>query len=114
MIIRVDQITESPKKVRFAESIEQLNQATDLVRDYRFPGSVDVEVVFYRSGRELFFEGSFGGKLEGNCGRCLKSYSFTLEKNFSFVLTPDPFLTRTKELNREEMGLSFYAEQEIN
>ena len=114
MIILVDQITESPKKIRFAESIEQLNQATDLVRDYRFPDFMDVDVVFYRSGRELFFEGSFRGRLEGNCGRCLKGYSFALEKKFSFVLTPDPFSARTKELNRNELGLSFYTGQEID
>lgn len=114
MIIPIDQITEWPKKIRFAENIEELNQATEPVRDYRFPDSLDVALVFYRSGRELFFEGWFKGRLEGSCGRCLKSYSFALEKDFSFVLTPGPFSARTKELNRDEMGWSVYAGQEIN
>ncbi|MBI2358229.1 MAG: DUF177 domain-containing protein [Deltaproteobacteria bacterium] len=114
MIILVDQITESPKKVRFAESMEELNRVTELARDYRFPDSVDVDLIFYRSGSEIVFEGRFGGRLQGNCGRCLKSYFFALEKRFSFVLTPEPFSGRSKELNRDELGLSFYSGQEIN
>ena len=114
MIIPVEQITESPKKLRFTESIEELNHAMDLVRDYRFPEFVDVDLVYYRSGRELFFEGWFGAWVEGHCGRCLKSYSFALKKNFTFVLTPDPLSRKSGELSQDEMGLSFYASKEIN
>lgn len=114
MIIQVDQITESPKKIRFAETIGELNSSDDLVRDFRFPEVVNVDVAYYRSGRELFFEGWVGGRIEGHCSRCLKSYSFELENKFNFVLTPDPFSAKSKELNRDEMGLSFYASKEIN
>jgi uncharacterized protein len=114
MIIHVERITESPKKIRFAESVEELNRTPDLVRDYRFYDSVDVDMVYYRSGRDLFFEGWFGSRVEGLCGRCLKTYLFTLEKKFAFVLTPDPISGKSKELNRDELGLSFYAAEEIN
>ena len=116
MKISVDRITESPKEISFAEGSEDLNliYSEDEARDFRFPPYLDVNLVYYRSGRELFFHGQIGGIIEGCCSRCLKSYSFPLEKKFDFVLTPDPFLGKTKGLNREEMGLSFYAAEEIN
>ena len=116
MKILVNQITESPKDLTFTEGIEELNllYGEERVRDFRFPPLVDVRLAYYRSGRELFFHGSIGGTIEGYCSRCLKSYSFPLEKEVDFVLTPDPSSVKSKELNRDEVGLSFYSEEEIN
>lgn len=116
MKIAVDQITESPKELSFAENIEELNliYAEGQVRDFRFPPSIDVDLSYYRSGRELFFHGSLRGTIEGNCSRCLKSYAFAIEKEFGFVLTPEPLPAKNKELSRDELGLSFYKADEIN
>lgn len=116
MKISVDRITESPEEINFAESIQDLNliYGENGVRDFRFPPCLDVNLIYYRSGRELFFHGQLGGIIEGCCSRCLKRHSFPLEKKFDFVLTPDPVSTKNKELNRDEMGLSFYAAEEIN
>lgn len=116
MKIPVWQITESPKETNFSENIEDLNQiyARGMVRDYHFPPFLDVNVTYYRAGRELYFQGWLGGNIEGRCSRCLKSYGFPLKKNFDFVLTPDPLSAKSKELNRDEMGLSYYAAEEIN
>ena len=116
MKISVDSITESPKEIKFAERIDELNlvYGEEGVRDFRFPPFLDVNLVYYRSGRELFFHGRLGGVIEGCCSRCLKKYTFSLEKDFDFVLTPDPFSAKNKELNRDELGLSFYAAEEVN
>lgn len=116
MKLAVDQITESPKDLRFAEHIEELNliYAEGQVRDFRFPPSIDVDLSYYRSGRELFFHGLLRGLIEGNCSRCLNSYAFPIEKEFGFVLTPEPLPAKSKELSRDEMGLSFYKADEIN
>lgn len=116
MRVSVDKITETPKEISFAEGVEELNRIyrEGEARDFRFPSSLDVNLVYYRSGQELFFSGSFGGTIEGYCSRCLKIYSFPLEKRFDFVLTPKPLATKGKELNREEMGLSFYGAEEID
>ena len=116
MKISVDSIAESPKNITFAEGVEELNliYGEDKARDFRFPPSLEVNLVYYRSGRELFFQGWLGGGIEGRCSRCLKSYSFPLEKQFDFVLTPEPVSAKNKELNRDEIGLSFYAAEEIN
>ena len=116
MKIAVDQITESPKDLKFAENIEELNliYAEGQVRDFRFPPSIDVDLNCYRSGRELFFHGSLRGTIEGNCSRCLKSHAFPIEKEFRFVLTPEPTPAKSKKLSCDEIGLSFYGADEIN
>lgn len=116
MKIPVREITESPKEAKFSENIADLNQLykEGAVQDFHFPAFLDVNVAYYRAGRELFFQGSLGGSIEGRCSRCLRSYRFKLEKNFDFVLTPDPVSAKSRELNRDEMGLSFYATEEIN
>jgi uncharacterized protein len=116
MRIAVDQITESPKDLRFAEKIEELNQIykEGQVRDFRFPPYIDVDLVYYRSGQELFFHGSLEGMIEGYCSRCLKSYAFPIKKEFGFVLTPEPLPAKNKELSRDELGLSFYRADEID
>jgi len=115
MKIIVSQIAESPKELSFAEGAEELNRLYgEDAGDFNFPQPLDVRVVYYRSGPELFFQGRIGGTIEGYCSRCLKSYSFPLTKEFEFVLTPDTGLPKTKGLNQDELGLSFYSEKEIN
>ncbi|MFQ5902222.1 MAG: DUF177 domain-containing protein [Candidatus Binatia bacterium] len=116
MKIAVSEITQSPKDISFSERIEELNliYPEDKIKDFRFPPFLEVKFVYYRSGQEIFFQGWFGGTMEGCCARCLKSYSFPIEKKFDFVLTPDPLSGKSKELNRDEMGVSFYASEEIN
>lgn len=116
MKISVDAITEVPKDLSFSEEIDDLNliYKESEVRDFNFPPFLDVKLVFYRSGRDIFFSGRLGTTLHGHCSRCLKSYPFSLEKAFDFILTPEPLPAKSKELNRDEMGLSFYSGEEIN
>ena len=117
MKILVDHITECPKTVNFAERVAELNQVyTEHAHaEFRFPPSVDVDLVFYRSGREILLHGSFRGVIEGHCSRCLEVYSFAVEKKFDLVLLPNPTETDKKRaLSQEEMGVSFYQGAEIN
>ena len=118
MKIPVDDIPQSPKEIKFSESIEELNgvYAKASARDFRFPPFLDVDLVYYRSGRQIFFRGSLRGLVEGCCGRCLKDYAFSLQKEFDFVLTPDPSESdrKVEALSREDLGLSTYSTDEIN
>jgi uncharacterized protein len=118
MKIPVDEITESAKETNFSERIGELNEIyrQGHFRDFDFPPSLDVYLVYYRAGREIFFRGSFAGILEGRCSRCLRSYSFPLNKEFDFVLSPDPSKSgrKVEELKREDLGLSYYSSDEIN
>ena len=118
MKIPVDDITESAREVRFFENIGGLNALykNSQCRDFGFPPFLEVDLVYYRSGQEVFFKGSFVGTLEGTCSRCLRNYSFSLGKDFDFVLSSDPSEQGGKvgELDREDLGLSYYSTEEID
>jgi uncharacterized protein len=118
MIIRLDDITQSPKAIRFTQKIEDLNEiyGEGQVRDFHFPHFLDLDLTYYRAGSDLFFQGTFRGSFEGHCSRCLRQYAFALDKQFEFVLSPDPRTADKKvgELSRDELGLSYYSGEEIN
>jgi uncharacterized protein len=118
MKISVDEIPQTPKEIRFSESVEELNKifSQSSNRDFGFPVSLDVELKSYRSGLELFFDGRFEGEFEGRCGRCLEGFSFYLDKPFDFVLIPRPAKSdrKAEELHRDDLGLSYYSGDEID
>jgi uncharacterized protein len=118
MKIPVDEIPQSPKEIQFFENIEELNKLyqRDSDPDFVFPPILAVDLVYYRSGPEIFFNGSFHGQFTGHCGRCLENYSFTLDKSFAFVLTPEPLRSErgAEELHSGELGLSYYSTDEID
>jgi uncharacterized protein len=118
MKISVDEIPQSPKEIKFSESIEELNEIyrRSKNRDFAFPPLLEVELVYYRSGSQLFFSGNFHGRFTGYCSRCLENYGFTLAKGFDFVLTPNPAKSErgAEELQADELGLSFYSTDEID
>jgi len=118
MKISIDEVPQSPKEIEFSESTEELNEiyCRSNHRDFSFPSYLDVKLVYYRSGQDIFFNGGFCGIITGRCGRCLDGYDFTLDKEFDFVLAPDPFKSerRAEELHRDDLGLSYYSTDEIN
>lgn len=116
MRIATAQITETAKNVAFAERIDDLDgvDRNGKVNDFRFPSLFDVALSYYRSGQQLFFRGSFRGNVEGRCSRCLKSYSFPVVKEYDFILTPEPLVSKNGRVTREELGLSFYAGDEVD
>jgi DUF177 domain-containing protein len=118
MKIPLDDITESAKEIGVSERIDELNELykNGQVRDFRFPPTVDVHLAYYRSGQQIFFKGSLAGTLEATCSRCLNAYPFALNKEFEFVLSPDPSRSGRKieELRKEDLALSYYSTDEIN
>lgn len=118
MKVPVDDIPQSPKEIQFSESVEELNESytKTKARDFRFPPFLDVDLVYYRSGRQIFFRGLLKGIVEGCCARCLKQYEFSLQKEFDFVLTPEPSESdrKVEALSREDLGLSTYSTDEID
>ncbi|MGH7852054.1 MAG: YceD family protein [Candidatus Binatia bacterium] len=118
MKIPVDEIPQSPKEITFSEKIEELNAIyrRSSQPDFGFPPSIEVDLVYYRSGADIFFNGGFRGQFTGYCGRCLENYSFTLDKDFAFVLTPEPAKSErgAEELRSADLGLSYYSSDEID
>lgn len=118
MKIPVDEIPQSPKEITFPEKIEELNEIyrRSTYPEFGFPPFIEVDLVYHRSGRDIFFNGRFRGRFIGCCGRCLENYSFTLDRDFAFVLTPEPAKSErgAEELHGAELGLSYYSSDEID
>ena len=118
MKISVDEIPQTPNEIDFSESVEELNHiySRESNRDFGFPPALDVHLVYYRSGPELFFSGRLRGQLTGRCGRCLEEFGFALDKQFDFILTPEAKKSghRAEELHRDDLGLSYYSSDEID
>jgi uncharacterized protein len=110
--ISVDDIPTSPREVEFSAEIGVPGDTRQT--DFHFPPTLDIKLTYYRSGRQLFFHGSFAGIFEGRCSRCLNDYHFRFRKNFDFVLSPAPTPEKKiEELSREDLGLSYYSSDEI-
>jgi len=104
------EITSTPRELVFLQGV-QLGDHGEM----RLVAPVDVRLEHYRSGSDLFFDGTLGFDLAAICGRCLEGCRVRLEKKFDFVLTPDTLPTnKNRELNRDEMDLSFYTGDEID
>lgn len=117
MKIHIDEIRETGKSIEFTEEVGQLNEllAQEQTVDYQFRKAADVSMTYYRSGMDLFFEGSIAGEVSGNCARCLEGYPFTVNRNFSFVLKPArPNEGVERELSEEDLALSYYSGDEID
>ena len=118
MKISVDDVPQSPKEISFSERVEELNEIYRRSKnpDFEFPPLLEVDLVYYRAGSDLFFSGTLRGRFTGCCGRCLDKFSFALNKRFDFVLTPGPAKSErgAEELRAEELGLSFYSTDEID
>jgi uncharacterized protein len=118
MKIPIDEIPESPKVIEFSANVDELNEtcAKGQAREFRFPPLIDVNVVIYRSGRQLFVRGAFNRRIESTCSRCLKDFLLPMEHEFDIVLSPKPLevSASTEELRPEDLGLSYYSGDEIN
>jgi uncharacterized protein len=111
--IPIDWIDTVPKQSRFSEILDIAREG--ILVAVRFPSPICIVVDCYRSGRDIFFQGELKGEVVGDCGRCLESFPFAIEKKFDFVLTPDPLPTKkNRELAEDEMGLSLYCGDDID
>jgi uncharacterized protein len=118
MKISVDEIPETPREIDFSESVADLNHidSRESGRDFEYPPALAVHLVYFRSGRDLFFSGRLHGEFTGRCGRCAEPFGLTLDQPFDFILTPEAKSTGrgAEELHRDDMGLSGYASDEID
>lgn len=116
MRIRVQDIEESVKQISFAEPTSDLNPLLDhgTVHDFRFAEAAGVQLRHYRAGQDLFLDGQVSVPIEGQCARCLESYTFELDAPFSFVLVPRSGTFGEAEPGVEDAELSFYEGDEID
>jgi uncharacterized protein len=115
MKIRVDDIQEEEKLLDFREDVVELNEvlAGRGAADFQLEHDVDVSVGAYRAGSDLFFHGRFGTPVRGTCARCLESFPFRLDREFSLVLKPATEATE-KPGERADPWLAFYKGDEVD
>jgi len=108
--LNVHEIEEAVKELEYDEPTVPLNNllAREEVCDYSFDAPACVRLTYYRAGQELFFIGQIRGRVSGRCARCVETYPFELQKEFSLVLVPRRDLPTEVELNEEDLDLSFY------
>lgn len=115
MKIRVDDIHEEQKTLEFRESTSEVNEvlAGRGAADFQLERDVHVAVDYYRAGVDLFFHGRFAAPVRGTCARCLESYPFRLDRDFSLVLKPASAATEAKD-ERADAWLAFYRGDEVD
>ena len=118
MKIPVDEIPQTPKEIDFSERVEGLNEiySQDANRDFRFAAPLVINLVFYRSGQEVFLHGNLSAEVTGCCARCMEDYTFSLQHSFDVVLVPEVVKLgrKAEELHAEDLGLSHYDAEEID
>lgn len=113
MKIRVDDIHEEEETLDFREDVAEVNEvlAGRGATDFQLERDVDVSVGAYRAGSDLFFHGRLGTPVRGTCARCLESYPFQLDREFSLVLKP---ATEATEQPSADPWLAFYKGDEVD
>lgn len=83
-------IDESVKELSYAEPTGELSPLLEHgpTHDYEFLGPADVDVRFYRTGQELFFQGQLRSRVAGQCARCLARFEFGHDPDFNFIMVP--------------------------
>jgi len=108
MKIRVDDVKEVRRSLEVQEDVRELNEllARSKPVDYQFPRLVDVNLSHYRCGEDLMFDVHLSTTASGTCARCLETYPFRIDHDFSFVAKPAS--------GDEDRALSFYSGDEID
>lgn len=115
MKIRVDDIREQEKSREFREPVGELNELLTArgSADFQLEQDADVAVDYYRAGLDLFFRGRFGAPVRGTCARCLETYPFRLDREFSLVLKPASGPNEATG-ERADPWLGFYRGDEVD
>jgi uncharacterized protein len=116
MKIQVADITESPRELKYAEGVDELNgRLARGASEYQLPSELGIDVSYYRSGSDLFFHGSLRGRVRATCGRCLEEYEFALDLPLTLVLAPrEETAGVARELSADDVALTFYEGKEVD
>lgn len=90
MRIRLRDIEETSKELVYDEPTSELNPLLvhGGVHDFEFVGPAQVDLSYYRTGTELFFQGSLHSRVAGQCARCLARFEIAHDPDFRVVLVP--------------------------
>lgn len=107
--ILIDEIPPEGLVINF-EHFEPLEGDLKILKP--FAGQIKIK----KLGYQVEVKGFLKGSLELVCDRCLEAYEFPIEETFEVLLLPRKSLNieEEKELEQEEMEVSFYEESFIS
>jgi uncharacterized protein len=115
MKINIDDIKASPTALDYVENVDDLNQRLGRgAREYRVDRGLDVHLTHYKSGLDIFFDGTVQGAVRATCARCLGEFDLPLDDRFSIVLTPRSADVAKARLTPDDLALSSYEGEEID
>ena len=115
MKINIDDIKASPTELDYVEEVEDLNERLRRgAGEYRVGRGLDVHLAHYKSGLDVFFDGTLRGSVRATCARCLNEYDLPLDDRFSVVLTPRSADVTKARLTPDDLELSTYEGDEID
>jgi uncharacterized protein len=113
VIIRVSDLSGAVRYARFRESAGPLNDLIAQTADGTegcFDGDLDVDAELYRSGDDVYLQGSIVGTVRAECRRCLDEIRWPLRREFRFLLVKDADGTEPED----DAGLGHYSGEEID
>jgi uncharacterized protein len=115
MKISIDDIKASPTELDYVEEVDDLNERLGRgAREYRVDRGLDVHLTHYKSGLDVFFDGTVRGAVRATCARCLAEYDLPLDDRVNIVLTPRSADVAKARLGPDDLALSTYEGEEID
>ena len=117
MKLRIDDITADVKELWFNESEQETNHllAKGPIQEYRILAPLDVDLSYYRSGMELFFEGKLSAPVMATCARCAEEFSRPAARSFRFVVAPKSVGDEANgDLRNEDLEFSVYEGEDVD
>jgi len=90
MKLRIDDITAEERELSFAEPEGEINRTLDRgpVSEYRLDRPVQVGLLYYRAGTELFLTGEVEAEGIASCARCVEEFRVERNRAFRYVFAP--------------------------
>lgn len=114
MIIRVPDLKEEVRQLEFLEPAANLNTriaAHPGAADQSFAKDLAVVAEIYRSEHDVHFQGSLDGEVTAACARCLEDFVRPLQRDFRFVILPQPVADDDSE---DDDGVDHYSGDDLD
>ena len=118
MKLKIEEIPHSGfhlKKVLDADSLMGISRDNRGV-GFTFDAPISLDLKVAKSKRDVFIHGRIATRLIMKCSRCLGKFDYPLISNFECIFSPSEYRSTTEDLELEiqDLGLSFYQDEEID
>ena len=115
--LRVDDITAEGREISFAEPPQEINRtlARGTLHEYIVKAPLQVSLLYYRAGTEIFLSGALDAVTTAACSRCAEEFELPSHRGFRYVLAPRAIgEDKDSALKAEDLEFSFYKGEEVD